>query len=419
MGTRAGRGYYAAPSTCPPCRVPPRFPSLAVARMAMLGAVLAAGIAAAAPYTPARDDEVLETLPLRAADPRLAEINALRQALRLTPNDAGAAARLARAYYDRAAAEGDPRYVGYAQAALALWWSQPAPPPAVRVARALVLQWNHQFAPALADLDAVVAADPANGDAWAWKAAIHLVQAQYASARSACEGVARTGSDLIRTACSASVDSLTGRAGPAAEALGAALARAGAAAPPEERLWALTRLAEAEERRGRFAEAEGAYRAALALGLEDSYLLAALADFLLDRGRPAEVVALLEERTRNDLLLLRVAIAGQATGHARREAWAQDLAARFEAARLRGDATHRKEEARFALAVRNRPAEALALARLNWNEQKEPADARILLEAALAARDAAAAQPVLRWMAESRIESAVLARLAAELKALR
>lgn len=380
----------------------------------MLFAVLAHA-ATAAPYTPARDDEVLETLPLRAADPRLAEINALRQALRLSPRDAHAAARLARAYLERAAAEGDPRYVGYAQAALAPWWTEGAPPPPVRVARALIRQWSHEFEAALADLDAVVRLDPRLGDAWAWKAAIHLVQADYPAARTACEGVARTGSALIGVACMASVDSLTGRAAAAADALVAALDSAGPAAPPEERLWALTRLAETQARLGRPAEAEGAFRSALALGLGDGYLMAAYADFLLDAGRPAEVLALLKDQARSDLLLLRLALAAQAAGHPQRAAWAQELAARFDAARRRGDATHQKEEARFTLALLNKPAEALALARANWEQQKEPADARVLLECALAAQDAAAARPVLRWMADSRIESQVLARLAAPL----
>ena len=46
----------------------------------------------------------------------------------------------------------------------------------------------------------------------------------------------------------------------------------------------------------------------------------------------------------------------------------------------------------------DRPARALQLARENWATQREPADARILLEAALAAGDPAAARPVLDWL---------------------
>ncbi len=378
----------------------------------------AAAAAQAAPYVPSSDSTVLERLPERAADPRARELRALRSRLTADPNDADAAARLARAYFDLVAAEGDPRYIGYAQAALAPWWSAADAPDAVRVARALLRQFNHEFDAATADLRAVTARTPSHGEAWAWLAAIAMVQARYDDARAACAATAAEASRLIVTACTAAADSLTGRAAPAAGALRQAL-RDAADASPAERLWALTRLAEIEERRGEFAAAEAAFREALALGLTDGYLQAAYADFLLDRGRAAEVLALLKEGGRADVLLLRLALAAKAAGDARAAAFADELAARFDAAQRRGDNSHRKEQSRFLLALRGDVPRALALARANWAEQREPADARILLEAAVAARDAAAAQPVLDWMARSGIESQALRGLAARLQAPR
>jgi hypothetical protein len=62
-----------------------------------------------------------------------------------------------------------------------------------------------------------------------------------------------------------------------------------------------------------------------------------------------------------------------------------ELAARFDATRRRGDTVHRREEARYALEVENDPARALGLARANFAVQKEPADARLLADAARAA----------------------------------
>jgi hypothetical protein len=55
---------------------------------------------------------------------------------------------------------------------------------------------------------------------------------------------------------------------------------------------------------------------------------------------------------------------------------------------------------------------ALELARANWLVQREPADARVLLEAALANKDAAAAQVVLAWMRGNTVEDVNLTRLA-------
>ena len=80
---------------------------------------------------------------------------------------------------------------------------------------------------------------------------------------------------------------------------------------------------------------------------------------------------------------------------------------------------HQKEEARYRLALRGDGAGALPLAQANYAVQREPADARILLEAALAARQPAAAEPALRWLAEHRVQSTVLQALAAQLKGLK
>lgn len=374
--------------------------------------------AAAAPFVPASDAQVLATVPARASDARARELAALRAAWRAAPQDLPTALALARRCFEEVAAEGDPRYVGYAQAALAPWWDQPAPPPEVRVLRAMVLQFDHRFDPALADLAAAVQAEPANAAAWAWRTAILLVRADYDEAHRSCEALAALAPPLVGAACRAQVDAVTGRAVPAAAALRQALARH-PGADPAQRQWALTRLAETEERLGRAADAEAAFRAGLATGVADVYLQAAYADFLLDRGRAPEVLVLLKDGGRADVLLLRLALAARAAGDPRAAALANELAARFDAAQRRGDNSHRKEQSRFLLALRGDVPQALALARANWAEQREPADARLLLDAALAARDAAAAQPVLDWMARTGIESVALRGLAAQLKAAR
>jgi hypothetical protein len=371
----------------------------------------------AEPFTPTDDLQVLERVSPRAGNPRARELAALRDAVQREPRDAQAVVALVRRYTADALAEGDPRWMGYAQAALAPWWGEAAPPPAVRVQRAVVLQYEHRFADALADLDAALAAMPTDGEAWSWKAAIHMVRADYANARRACDGFAPLTTALIGSACTAYVDSLTGRAAEASRVLTAAL-EAAPQASREERLWALTRLAEIDERRGDVAATERSYRVAVALQQPDVYLLAAYADFLLDRGRAGEVLTLLAEQGRADVLLLRLAIAARAAKDPRADAWTRELAARFDAARARGDDSHEKEESRFALTLQGDAKRALVLARANHDKQREPADARVLLEAALAARDKAAAQPVLQWMTENKVESVALAALAERVRSL-
>ena len=345
-------------------------------------------------------------------------ITELRRKLAQKPRDPELAVSLAQRYYEQAGAEGDPRFIGDAQAALAPWWAESNPPSEIRVERAVILQYNHQFDQALADLQALTEDDPEDlqAQAWAWIAAIRMVQAQYPAAREACRRLAPQTTELAATACSASVDAHTGQAAAASSAMESAL-RTHAQAPADEQLWVLTRLAETLERLGDATAAEGAYKRALALAVPDVYLLAAYADFLLDQSRPAEVLALLKDKSRADVLLLRLALAAKAAASPDLEAWKGDLAARFAAARLRGDTTHLKEESRFVLGLQGDAERALKLAVENYTVQREPADARILLEAAVAARKPEPAAPVLAWMRESKIESRALAALAQRLAA--
>jgi hypothetical protein len=79
---------------------------------------------------------------------------------------------------------------------------------------------------------------------------------------------------------------------------------------------------------------------------------------------------------------------------------------------------HLGEEARFALSILDEPQTALELALENWNVQREPRDARIVLEAALAAGDHTAAKPVLENLEASSLEDVRLAGLVARLRQL-
>ena len=83
---------------------------------------------------------------------------------------------------------------------------------------------------------------------------------------------------------------------------------------------------------------------------------------------------------------------------------------------MRGDKLHQQEEARFHLYLLGDAPGALRLAAENYRLQREPRDARILMEAAFAAKQVAAAQPALDWLRTSGYEDPVYARLAQRLK---
>ncbi|MEY4268004.1 MAG: hypothetical protein RIS90_2539 [Pseudomonadota bacterium] len=361
-----------------------------------LGLALLVALGHAAPRTPADPNEVLERLAVKAGDPDTDRLRQYQQAVKRTPTDAVAVAALGRHYFDLAMAHGDPRFVGYADALVNRYPG--SLPPELLLVRALLRQYRHAFDDAKSDLRAALAAKPDLLEAHAWLAAIQLVQADYAGARQACDALGTAGAPTLHAGCVGLTLAYTGQMAQGYQALEKGLTLA---ADPGNRLWLLTRLAEVAAWQGRVALAESHYRSALRLGLTDGYLLAAWSDFLLDQQRPKEVVEWLAGKEASDPLLLRLALAHQQTGSPKAPALAKMLEERFAATRLRGDTTHRAEEARYALQLRRDIGTALALAQANYEVQREPRDARILMEAALAAGQRAPAQKVEAWLKAS------------------
>ncbi|MBC7916929.1 MAG: hypothetical protein H7Y28_03870 [Rhodoferax sp.] len=363
----------------------------------------------AEPYTPASSAIVLERLPLRANRPVAKELVELRRAVKERPGDANAAAQLAELYFDTAVATGDPRYAGYARAVVAGYQGRLTPQ--LLLMRGMLLQYQHDFAGALKDFAEALAQDPQFAAAHAWRGAIYLVQANYPAADLECAALLQLKRDALWGACKGLVQAYGGQLDAAYATLSQALQQSSQAA---SRLWLLTRMAEVSVWRNQPQRAEEHFRQALALGLEDAYLLAAWSDFLLDQERYQEAVDLLKTREASDPLLLRLALAQQALKLPQAARSTQMLGDRFAAATLRGDTTHRAEEARFELLLRKNPAQALKLAALNFAVQREPRDARIVLEAAVAAGDSAAAQPARDWLQASGFADTRTRNLAAQ-----
>jgi Tfp pilus assembly protein PilF len=375
--------------------------------------VLVVGVvlrAQAAPFVPESDSQVLERLPFTASDPVIRELRALHDRLKDEPNNLPLALRLTRGYLELGRVTGDPRYAGYAQAALGPWWDLNQPPEEVLLLRATLRQRVHQFDAALADLAAVLSANPRNAQARLTRATVLQVQGAYEGAREECLALQNLTQELVSAACLTSVNGATGKLRESYEQLRAVLSRQ-RYVQQGLRNWVLTSLAEMAARAGMVEDAQSYFRDALALDAADNYLLGAYADFLLDYDRPEEVLVLLRDKTRADPLLLRYALALQAQHSKELPAQVDQLRDRFEASRLRGDRVHIREEARFTLHLLNDPKTALSLAEENWKVQKEPADIRILLESALAADDAASLESARGWLKQTGLEELQLEKL--------
>jgi len=390
-------------------------------QMLLLGAGLCAPLQVGwgAPHVPAGDGVVLEQVP-GSRDTSSVALRRLNTALMQNRGDLELALKVARLDLDQSRKFGDPRYLGRAEAALAPWpIDAPTTTPDTLLLYAVMQQSNHDFSGSLATLARVIAAKPDAVQAWLVRAAVHQAQADYGAASQDCGQVASGRLGLIPDTCSASIMSLTGRGPVALRAIAISLAQNAAEAhtEPSVAVWTLTLAAETADRLGD-PKAETYYRQALAIDSDDPYLLGAWSDWLLDHQRPQDVITLLADRTRIDPLLLRLALAEQETGLGQLSRHLEELQARFGASRLRGETVHRREEARYTLALQHQPMQALALAEANWVVQREPADARILLESAIAAGRPDAAAPVRAWLSDNGVEDVRLKALAGQVAML-
>lgn len=372
------------------------------------------GLVTGEPYRPQDDTQVLERLSFKASDPDTRKLERLRAELRQDPRNLDSAVKLATRYIEQGRSEGDPRFLGQAQAILSPWWSEPSPPPAALLLRATIKQNAHEFDQALADLDQVLATQPTNAQAWLTKASILLVQARYDEARRACQRLARLTASHVLIGCLSDIAGVTGQSARSRQLLREVLSNPDIVG--RERVWIATILAEIAARAGAIREAEQSFAEAFKVGIKDQYLLGAYADFLLDQQRYQDVIFLLRSETRADGLLLRLAIAEQGLKLPTFEDHTAKQLARFAASRDRGTSLHVREEAWFTLALLHDATRALPLAQANWAVQREPADARILLESALAARNRAAATPAIDWLKTNHVEDFRLRQLARQIQ---
>ncbi|MDN5923446.1 MAG: hypothetical protein L0H70_00425 [Xanthomonadales bacterium] len=351
------------------------------------------------PYTPSSAAVVLQHVP-PTTDPRVRKFDQLRTDLKQHPHDAKRAVALARAYIGYGRSTGDARYLGRALAVIEPWMGKPQPPIPVQLVHATIQQSRHFFKAARAELTHILQRDPGNTQAWLTLATVAMVQGDAKAANHACVKLAAVGGQFMGIVCSASLRSLTGHADQA-YALFSLVDHPGAKVPSAVRAWLQGLMADTAARLGKTDAAEKHFKRALQLTPGDNFLLADYGDFLLDQGRPHDVMTLVGNFKASDTSFLRMVLAEAALGLPQAEADAAEMAARFAAMDRRGSHVYRREEAQFVLHIQHDPQRALQLAMHNWAVQRAPKDARIYLESALAANDPKAAAPVLDFIART------------------
>lgn len=366
----------------------------------LLPAMLVLGLTQAvwgSPFIPANDAQVLAELPTgvrhtaAAANPAAARVDV--------------ALPVAQFYITRARTTGDLRFLGYAENALDPWMRKSPVMPRVLLLHATILQSRHDFNGSLRELDEVLKRSPDDAQAWLTRATVLRVLGRYDEALESCSHLAPRAEPAVAALCQQSLKALTGHLRSAYDAV---IDLRFQAAMPELLAWRCSELGDMAARLGEYDDAERWFRQGLQIAPDDFYMRNALADVLLQHNQARETLQLLAGYESQEPMLLRIALAHEALNDAQGGEARSYLGNAFEVEEQRGDAVHRREQARYLLDIEHRPGAALAAALENWKTQREPADVLILLRAAQAAHRADAAGPALTFIQQQRLEDAQL-----------
>jgi tetratricopeptide (TPR) repeat protein len=342
----------------------------------------------AAAYIPSSDSAVLAELPAGA---RHADVSTRR----LAQSRVDVAIPLAQFYIQQSRLSGDLRYLGYAEAVLTPWVKQNPPLPDVLVLQATLQQSRHEFTASLATLERALTVRANDAQALLVRATVLRVLGRYPEASASCEQFSRIVEPRLGALCTESLRSLTGHLESAYSALTQMSTQGWL---NSEKSWLYSELGEMAVRLGRDADAQRWFEQDLNLVPTDFYVRGAYADLLLRQGRPGEALKLLQGRESFEPLLLRIAIAQRQLHDPQLAQSSARLRAAFAAETQRGEAVHRREQARFLLEVEDQPDLSLAAALENWGVQREPDDVLVLVNAAKAAGTPATAEPALDFM---------------------
>jgi len=352
----------------------------------------------AAPYVPSSDNAVLADLPAGARYTDLA-------ARRLAQGRIDVALPLAQFYIRQSRLSGDLRYLGYADAVLTPWLDHRPPAPQALVLYATLQQSRHQFDAALATLAQALRFKPDDPQALLTQATIYRVLGRYADAGVSCERFSRLVEARFGTLCTQTLRGLTGQLESAYASLQSVSTQGWL---ETEKSWLYSELGEMAVRLGQDAQAERWFKLDLELAPADFYVRGAYADLLLQQRRAVDALQLLQGQESFEPLLLRIAIAQQQLRDPKLAQSRARLEAAFAAELQRGEAIHRREQARFLLIVQQQPQLALDAARENWRVQREPDDARVLVAAARAAGDPGAAAAAIAMLSAAGVREARL-----------
>ena len=357
-------------------------------------------VAAATPYRPADPNATLERLPRPLPlEPRAATDDPL-----IIASQAQRGLELARR-------SGDARHLARAQHLIQNWWHASSPPDAILFLRASIHEAWHRYQLSLADLDVLVQGPSAEPEVWLMRSRVQRSLGRYAEAAQSCDRMADRVDPVVLRICQLAVASHRGQLTSALAELDS-MRRAVLYQPRPVIAWFYRERTDAQVRAGKPAAARRSYEYALSRFPEDVQLRTGFADLLLHQNAYVEVLDLIPADSRHDALLLRRALALAATHDPRFVSLDRQLRDHYRKSRLRGDLIHLRDEVHYGLSLGHDARRLTPLAQLNWQNSREPWDARLLIDCANRIGHSRVGRPVQQWLRQTRLEDVRIPPLA-------
>lgn len=372
-------------------------------------------------FLPAATEVVLASS-AHAVGQQVGELRALDQAWRARPQDLTAAVAYARAVFTLGFNEGDLRWFGSAKAAMTPWWQASDLTADGFFMRGLVKQGFHDFDGGLQDILKAIEQEPQRAEFWSWRFALHLLLADLRAAEQVVREMARLFGPQEAQIYRAVLLYRAGQA-PVGTTLLRASMRAAEHQDASSQAWIGFHLGEAHRVAGQPDQAIAVWQKLLQAQPKAHLLRLSLADLLNQQGRFTEAKAVATgpgntaSSSLSDALLVQALLASRGLKSADEALLAGQMQARLQSQALRQEALIERPKLIYQIAYGQDMAAGLALSVENWQLQKEPPDALLFAQAALALKQARVAEPVVNWAQTTGYTEPALRELMAQLTA--
>jgi Tfp pilus assembly protein PilF len=374
------------------------------------------------------ESAVVLSASVHAASGRLNSLRSLDKAWRSQPQNLPSALAYARAVFTLGLTEGDLRWYGSAKAALTPWWTAADLPAEAYFLRGLVKQGFHDFQDGLQDINRAIALEPARAEFWSWRFALHLLLADMTAAQNDIDAMGRLFGPEEAQVYRAVLLYRSGQPLPAVDMLSQAL-RSPNYQDASSQDWLGFHLGEAHRVAGQPDRALAVWGRRLKASPQSHLIRLSLADLLNQQGqyRQAKNTAMAtvatsmgngqnNTATMTDALLMQAVLASHGLKDPDEARLASQLEARLQSQALRQEALIERPKLIYQIAYGRDLKAGLALSIDNWQLQKEPPDALLFVQAALALGQARAAEPVVKWAEKTGYTDPQLAPMLAQLQ---